>query len=315
MEATAQAHEVPEAPVEAPEQQKMDLDGDDGPPAPASSTHDEVLDAAELRADFPLILSVFHSSLLPYHNLILTDLKEQVPRIENAAEMELGRVTQHNVTTLRGLGAKGPFYGITGIEAPGKPWTMFCDCPGAKGLPLGLAFWGSPHWDGSEEQGAFRFRSSDGFKSGAFESLSWHAPTGVVAMSFLERHMVEFYSPKYNSRHGKYEDNRSERVLIVAQGHFRAYRPMVSGPKLRQISESGNQKTMIALLVPERFMGCIKWVGPRVDVGVSFLHVLEHMDMSERAVEVGGQTYAMSVEIHLAKEEQERGSQNTSMSA
>ena len=61
--------------------------------------------------------------------------------------------------------------------------------------------------------------------------------------------------------------------------------------------------TMIALLVPERFMNCIIQRGVKIDVGMTFLRCLQNLSENERAIELGGQTYCLSMEMVLAEAE------------
>ena len=57
------------------------------------------------------------------------------------------------------------------------------------------------------------------------------------------------------------------------------------------------------MLVPERFMEFVVWRGVKLDFGMTILRVTQKMDKYERAIELGGQTFAMSMELHYAREE------------
>ena len=78
---------------------------------------------------------------------------------------------------------------------------------------------------------------------------------------------------------------------------------MSSGSELSPINEPGKVNTMIALLVPERFMNCMSWCGAKLDVGMSFLKCLKSLGENECAIELGGQTYSLSMEMVYAQAE------------
>ena len=123
-------------------------------------------------------------------------------------------------------------------------------------------------------------------------------------MTFPACYGVEFWNPQYNQKHGEgVVDYRSERIFVVAPAHLRRYTPMSSGSELSPINEPGRVNTMIALLVPERFMNSIIKRGVTIDVGMSFLRCLQNLTENERAIELGGQTYCLSVEMVLAEAE------------
>ena len=162
---------------------------------------------------------------------------------------------------------------------------------------------GSPHWESSDHRRHFRFKASSQFKTNAFESMAWGSPFAMVCMTFLECYRTEFYHPKFNRHYGSEVDNRCERALIVCQGYFSKYKPMTSGNELCVIDQGRGCCTMIAMLVPERFMECVVWRGVKLDFGMTILRVMQAMDKFERAIELGGQTFAMSMELHYAHEE------------
>ena len=61
---------------------------------------------------------------------------------------------------------------------------------------------------------------------------------------------------------------------------------------------------MVALAVPTRFRHLVAHRGDDIDVGRTMLRVLENIDKDEWAIELGGQSYALSHEVHLAREEE-----------
>ena len=233
-----------------------------------------------------------------FRKLVLTDLQEHVPFIENDAQMALHAVIHSNLKTLCDLGACGPFYGLSGLETDSYPLYPTC----LMGRSIGLTYWGSPHWSRPADRGTFPFKDSQTFKTNAWESLSWNSPNGVVAMTFPVAFGVEFYHPAYNKHAYKDVDNRCERILTVAKGYFREYTPMVSGSELHEI-HGGD--TMVSFLIPERFMHCITWRGARLDFGMTCLHCLDVLEDNEFAIELGGQTFALSMEIVRAKQERD----------
>jgi len=239
--------------------------------------------------------------MFPFYKIMLTDLNEHIPKLENAAEMELRKLIHANLKTLCDLGACGPVYNVSGFVSKNGNHKLFSTI--TMGHPIGLVYWGSPHWADTRDRYNFQFKSSQEFKTSAFESMSWNAPTGVVAMSFPEVYGVEFWHPVYKKR-CREADTRVEGVLLVAQGYWRQYLPMSSGNELQQIHEGSDTRTMIAMLVPMRFMPCLKWKGAKIDVGATFLSIMRTIDRTEKVLELGGQTFAMSMEIHYARLEE-----------
>ena len=235
---------------------------------------------------------------LTFRKLVLTDLQEHVPFIENDAQMALHAVIHSNLKTLCDLGACGPFYRVSGLETESYPLYPTC----LMGRSIGLTYWGSPHWGRPDDRGAFPFQDSQTFKTNAWESMSWNSPNGVVAMTFPQVYGVEFYHPAYNKFAYRDDDNRCERILTVAKGYFREYTPMVSGSELQEI-HGGD--TMVSFLIPERFMHCITWRGARLDFGMTCLNCLNVLEDNEFAIELGGQTFALSMEICRAKQERD----------
>ena len=233
-----------------------------------------------------------------FRKLVLTDLQEHVPFIENDAQMALHAVIHSNLKTLCDLGACGPFYRVSGLETESYPLYPTC----LMGRSIGLTYWGSPHWGRPADRGAFPFQDSQTFKTNAWESMSWNSPNGVVAMTFPVAYGVEFYHPAYNKFAYRDADNRCERILIVAKGYFREYTPMVSGSELH---ETHGGDTMVSFLIPERFMHCITWRGARLDFGMTCLNCLNVLEDNEFAIELGGQTFALSMEIFRAKQERD----------
>ena len=79
----------------------------------------------------------------------------------------------------------------------------------------------------------------------------------------------------------------------------------MSGGQRHPISRL-REPTFVAMLVPTRFRECLHYKDDKIDVGNTFLAVLGKLSPLERAIEVGGQTFSLSYEVHLAKIEQEQ---------
>ena len=63
---------------------------------------------------------------------------------------------------------------------------------------------------------------------------------------------------------------------------------------------------MISILVPARFKDLITYHdGVKIDVGTTMLKIYRQLGLqNEYAIELGGQTFSLSMELHLAKEAQ-----------
>ena len=90
---------------------------------------------------------------------------------------------------------------------------------------------------------------------------------------------------------------------MIAPAYFRRYVPIGSG---REYSEFNSRvQVMIAILVPARFKDSIAYRdGIQIDAGMTMLMIYQQLHVQdEYALELGGQTYALSMEIHYAREE------------
>eukprot|EP00959_Pyramimonas_sp_CCMP1952_P458666 9476990-Pyramimonas_sp.AAC.1 len=61
---------------------------------------------------------------------------------------------------------------------------------------------------------------------------------------------------------------------------------------------------MVAMLVPQRFRCALTYRDHQIDVGKTMLRVMELFQENEFAIELGGQTYSLSYEINLARQEE-----------
>ena len=128
----------------------------------------------------------------------------------------------------------------------------------------------------------------------------------MVAMTFDRSFKVELWNPCYNSYLNKtpsVPDTRMSRQLVCSQAFFRKYTPLRSGDSKVQLHDPVG--TMVALLVPTRFRPALTYIGDRLDVGMTLLRTMEMCAPDEFTMELGGQTFALSYEIHLAKMERD----------
>eukprot|EP00959_Pyramimonas_sp_CCMP1952_P152108 3182378-Pyramimonas_sp.AAC.2 len=263
----------------------------------------------------------------PYQRLILTDLEQQPAptsrlgqaRVDEAGELDppvpwteqaqkMYDVTNQNVKLLRGSGATGPFFNVSGFHSNkgGNKFLPFDEFAKAWQYKLGLVFWGSPHWgETKNDEMTQRWRDSAQFKTNAWESMSWLAGSACIMMTFHECYKVEFWSPNYHQGYSKGgPDTREKRQLVVAPAYFRNYTPIGSGNEYSEMHSK--LQVMIALLVPARFKDLITYYdGIHVDVGMTMLRIYRQLhSRDEYALELGGQTFALSMELHLAREAQ-----------
>ena len=236
----------------------------------------------------------------PLSRLVLTDQVEQkIDQFEDPTEEEIMLLgtTRENLMSLKTLGAQGPYYGISGlIDEHCEQYDKWMEA-----YNIGLVFWGSPHWSEVKDRSRFRFRCTADFKTNAFGSMSWHSPSAFVLMTFPEKYGVEFYQPKYNEYYASMrKDPRIDRCLFVTEGAFRQYKPLASGSQYYEICKQG-KRIMVAMLVPQRFMPCVHWRDEKIDVGRTLLSVLNRLSPhAEIAMELGGQSFSLSMEIILA---------------
>ena len=229
---------------------------------------------------------------MAYNQIILTDLHAPV---SDQSEDQLAEEIRRNTTVLRAGGASGPFYGISGFQSQDNK-----EFPEVTPNAISLVYWGSPHWSHEHDNATKQFKDSGAFKTNSMESMAWLAKNAFVLETFNSCYKVEFYQPRYkkNASNGF----TSRRSLIVAEGFFRQYKPCTSGVQLHVIAPEDD--IMVAMLVPARFAQCVQWRDGQCDVGATMLSVIKTMGLSEKAVELGGHTFSLIYEIHLANLEQ-----------
>ena len=264
-------------------------------------------------SNVPSVSSLCHTPSLrfaggPYSHLILTDLEQQ-PVPDRGEHNDPDAVRLHwdtitNVHVLCAVGAKGPIYGISGFDDRRSPFTPFMKMEG--GLDFGLVFWGSPHWGTVRDRTTEAWKTSSEFKNNAFESMSWGAPRAMIAMTFNADYQVEMWSPLYR-RDASKPDTRELRALLVAPMYSRRYAPLASGPHYKHIRTEG--ETMVALLVPGRFRKFVTYRDDdvHIDIGKTLLRTLQFIQQTDQvAIELGGQSFSLGFELHLAKQECDR---------
>ena len=71
----------------------------------------------------------------------------------------------------------------------------------------------------------------------------------------------------------------------------------VTGP------DATHDSLMVAMLVPSRFADCLHVHGPTLDLGITLLQVIRRLQADEFAVELGGHTFPLSMElVHTLRE-------------
>ena len=239
---------------------------------------------------------------LPYKRLILTDLEEHKYLFPEHSKLQ--QLTRSNTKTLCDSGAAGPFSGISGFAVgPESQFKSFDEFAKKMGKELGLVCWGSPHWGETADQNTRGFKDSAQFKTNAWESMAWLAGSACVLMTFHECYKVEFWGPTYTKP--KETDTRAVRELRVMPGYFRQYSPLMSGPVYNRVCDLADKRVMVALLIPKECQDLVtKHSDGRCDVGMTMLKIYQQMEHSGKcAMELGGQSYCLSMEIHLAYEE------------
>ena len=246
---------------------------------------------------------------VPYSQIILTDLEAPAQDTNNERSVELFDEIQRNLTTLQLGGAHGPHYGISGFRVPSERMD-YVRVAERLGFKVGMAYWGSPDWSHNRMPRYFdhdtipHTTTSDVFKTNAWESMRWLSRDCFNCITFSPKDKVEFSPPQW-TRQDCREDFPTGRQLIVGEGYFRQYVPLMSGGLRHPVSWK-REPTFVAMLVPTRFRECLHYTQERLDFGKTCLAVLNKLAPTEVAIELGGQTFSLTFEIHLAKMEQEQ---------
>ena len=163
-----------------------------------------------------------------------------------------------------------------------------------KDKKLRLLMWGSPHSNPSSNDGALhgsKAGSNDDYKTNAFESMAWLCPEGVIAMTFSSKYKVEFYQPCA-------DPTAHDRLLICGRMIAGGYLPMASSDGLRYgIPDASKDDTMLALLLPPRFVGCLVMGEGRINLKATLRNVLQALAEDEFACALG--VYDCSLEMEL----------------
>ena len=256
---------------------------------------------------------------LPYSRIILTDLEAPAQDTHNEKSVELFEEVKTNLATLLSGGAQGPHYGISGFRLPSalclnggriSGVVDYASMAEGLGFKVGVAYWGSPDWSHNcipryfDHDPIPHTTASDDFKTNAWESMRWLSRDCFNCITFSPKDKVEFYPPQWK-RQDCGEDFPTGRQLIVGEGYFRQYVPLMSGGLRHPVSWK-REPTFVAMLVPTRFRECLHYTQERLDFGKTCLAVLNKLAPTEVAIELGGQTFSLTFEIHLAKMEQEQ---------
>ena len=162
-----------------------------------------------------------------------------------------------------------------------------------KDKTLRLLFWGAPHPNPSSNDGAWHGSKAVAcaYKTNAFESMAWLCPDGVVAMTFPSKYQVELYQPCA-------DPTARDRLLICGRMIAGAYIPMVSSDGLRyRIPDASKDDTMLAMLMPPRFVGCLDMVEGGINLRATLRNVLQALEEVEFACALG--VYDCSLEMEL----------------
>ena len=191
------------------------------------------------------------------------------------------------------------------VDSNGRPWEKVSGFARAEGedvlnpadiFPdkrLRLLFWGSPHPNPSSNDGVWHGSQAvaSGYKTNAFESMAWLCPQGVVAMTFPSKYNVEFYQPCANP-------TAANRILICGRMLSREYVPMASSDGLRYvIPDATKDDTMLAMLLPPRFLSCLVMEEGSVDFSATVHKILQALTEDEFACALG--VYDCSLEMEL----------------
>lgn len=162
-----------------------------------------------------------------------------------------------------------------------------------KDKKLRLLMWGSPHPNPSSNDGAWHgsMAVSSDYKTNAFESMAWLCPEGVIAMTFPSKYNVEFYQPCA-------DPTARDRLLICGKMIAETYLPMASSDGLRYvIPDASKDDTMLAMLMPPRFVACLVMVEGRINLKATLRNVLQALTEDEFACALG--VYDCSLEMEL----------------
>ena len=215
---------------------------------------------------------------------------------------------QHMVDNCRSLCEKGavvdgdglPFDNITGfpIRLPLGSWEVplheadpeLLKHPGDLLLhkELRLLVWGAPHCNPSSGSGLMHGSSAETsaeWKTDAFESMAWLCPKGTVIMTFPPKYRVEFSQPaQFHPAH--------PRQLVVGRMFSRGYVPLDF-----TIDDTSTKDVMIALLVPENKLWCLKYTQGKIDFGLTVLNILKAMSGGQFGCALGVHDASLEMEL------------------
>eukprot|EP00959_Pyramimonas_sp_CCMP1952_P205772 4302936-Pyramimonas_sp.AAC.1 len=78
----------------------------------------------------------------------------------------------------------------------------------------------------------------------------------------------------------------------------------MSGNGFHHVGGGADLRTMVSMLAPQRFRDMLTYKGHKLGVGMTTWKVLQNLGQGpEYAFELGGQSFALGYEIHLAATE------------
>jgi hypothetical protein len=208
-------------------------------------------------------------------------------------------VLKERATLMASLGAKIdeltglPFNNVSGFAKSASESILNPIDVIPPGCNVGLLLWGSPHPNPSscdrESHGCFTTGAT--YKTNAFESMAWLAPSGFICMPFPQKYVVEFFQPQ--------QPAAAQRILVVSKAYVREYVPMTSSNTVRYpISGATKDSVMVACLVPPRFLESLAWMPDgQLDLGLTLLNVLAALTPFEKGVALG--CYDLSCEMEI----------------
>jgi len=249
---------------------------------------------------------------MAFRNLYITDFDHLVEQSTDATDIwesqtPLDAVSAYdqmlaNCDQLKQYGAlldgSHPFNRVSGfaIESD-EDYTQF---PGIKSpaeldssRTLKFLMWGSPHPNASSSNSDFHGSNatSSVYKTNAFESMAWLAPSGSIFMAFPEKYRVEMYQPMHDLQ-------ATNRILVCGKMLSRYYTPMASGNGMRfPVPGSSIDGVMVSMLLLPEHMKYLTMVGDRIDFGSTAFKILNSLSDTEFGVALG--VYDLSLEMEL----------------
>ena len=203
-----------------------------------------------------------------------------------------------------------PYEGVSGFEIqPGDedslPGLRHPASLGKTPQELKLLIWGSPHpatlLSSDKTVHGGRSRGAK-YKTEAFESMAWQAPTGTIAMAFPTKYPAQFLQPEHNIF---YPDKPARRLLLCGSMYSRFYVPMAVNDGMRfPVPGTDRQSIMLAMLLAPEHVRCLSYrPDGSIDFGDTCFSILRSLEEHEFGVALGAYDLSLEMEIyHAAKE-------------